>query len=66
LYYRCSTWLDVPDDKDEVTIIVTENPHDTFKRKKDDLYYECDITIDQALCGGEIVIPTIVKEKNLK
>lgn len=58
--------IDVADDKDEVTIIVTEKPHDTFKRKKDDLYYECDITIDQALCGGEIVIPTIVKEKNLK
>jgi DnaJ-class molecular chaperone len=58
--------IEVEDGNDEVTIIVTETPHDTFKRKKDDLYYECDITIDQALCGGEIIIPTIVKGKNLK
>ena len=58
--------IDVEDDKDNVSIIVTETPHDTFKRKKDDLHYECDISVDQAMCCGEIVIPTIVKDKNLK
>ncbi len=58
--------IDVEDGNDEVSIIVTETPHDIFKRKKDDLYYECDISIDQSMCCGEIVIPTIVKDKNLK
>ncbi len=44
------------DDKDEVTIIVTETPHETFKRKKNDLYYTTDITLQQALCSGEFAV----------
>jgi len=58
--------IEVEDGNDDVTIIVTETPHDIFKRKKDDLYYTTDITLQQALCSGEIIIPTIVKDKNLK
>ena len=58
--------IETEDEHDEVMIIVTETPHDTFKRKKDDLHYTTDITLEQAICAGEIVIPTIVKDKNLK
>jgi len=51
---------------EEAMIIVTEAKHPIFKRDKDDLLYTADITLKQALCGGEVVVPTIVKDQNLK
>lgn len=58
--------IDIRDGNDDVMIIVTETPHPRFKRKKTDLYCDCDITILQAMCSGEIVIPTLTRDKNLK
>lgn len=57
--------IEIQDTKDEVTIIVTETAHQFFRRKKEDLHYSCNISLEQALCGTGIVIPTI-KGKNLK
>lgn len=51
---------------EEIMIIVIEAKHPVFKRKKDDLHYTATITLKQALCGGEIVVPTIVEGVNLK
>lgn len=51
---------------EDAMIIVTEAKHPLFKRKKDDLHYTTDITLKQALCGGEVVVPTLVEGVNLR
>lgn len=57
---------DIEDEDNDVTIVITEQKHQYFRREKDDLYYDCSLNLKQALCGDEIVIPTICKGKNLK
>lgn len=57
---------DIEDEDNDITIVVTEEKHSQFRREKDDLYYDCSLNLRQALCGEEIVIPTICKNKNLK
>ncbi|SCV71933.1 BQ2448_4627 [Microbotryum intermedium] len=41
----------------DVVIVVEEKPHDTFKRRGDDLYAEVEIDLLTALGGGAFAIP---------
>ena len=38
----------------DIHIIINEIPHADFKRKGSDLYYKCNISIVEALCGFEL------------
>lgn len=40
----------------DVIIVIEEKPHDRFKRKGDDLFYEASIDLLTALAGGEFAI----------
>jgi len=39
-----------------VIIVLEQNPHEYFQRKKDDLYYDCKIELSTALTGGKFAI----------
>jgi len=40
----------------DVIIVLQQQPHDTFKRKGDDLYVTLDISLTEALCGFKIPV----------
>lgn len=42
--------------KGDIIVILKEQPHETFKRSKDDLIMHQKISITQALCGFDLVI----------
>ena len=37
-------------------MVIEEKPHAVFKRDGDDLVYDCDISLRQALCGFKITV----------
>ncbi|KAM0753012.1 hypothetical protein T439DRAFT_323622 [Meredithblackwellia eburnea MCA 4105] len=41
----------------DVVIVIEEKPHETFRRKGDDLYAEVEIDLLTALAGGQFTIP---------
>lgn len=42
--------------KGDIIVVIKEQPHETFKRSKDDLILHQKISITQALCGFDLVI----------
>jgi DnaJ-class molecular chaperone len=38
----------------DLVVVIEEKPHAVFKRDGDDLVYDCDISLRQALCGFKI------------
>ena len=58
--------IDAEDENDAVTIIVTEAKHETYNKKKNDLYYTAKITLAQAIANEKIIVPTIEDGPNLE
>lgn len=50
----------------DLYIIIEITPHDIFKRKDDDIYYEHQITFTKAALGGKEKVPTLDGEEVLK
>ncbi len=49
----------------DVIFILQEKPHPRFKREKDDLYCPVDLTLEQALLGCVLKIPTLDTDRVL-
>eukprot|EP01090_Pellita_catalonica_P006560 TRINITY_DN1681_c0_g2_i1.p1 TRINITY_DN1681_c0_g2~~TRINITY_DN1681_c0_g2_i1.p1 ORF type:complete len:346 (-),score=73.08 TRINITY_DN1681_c0_g2_i1:6-1022(-) len=56
-----SPWMTAGD----VVFIIKEKPHPNFKREGNDLIYKAPISLETALCGGHLSIPSI-EGKTLK
>ncbi|VVC29925.1 DnaJ domain,DnaJ domain, conserved site,Chaperone DnaJ, C-terminal,HSP40/DnaJ peptide- [Cinara cedri] len=53
----------------DIVFIIRDKPHPVFKREGNDIRYTTSISLKQALCGTEIVVPTLTDKKiplNLK
>ncbi|XP_050541901.1 dnaJ protein homolog 1-like [Daktulosphaira vitifoliae] len=53
----------------DIVFIIRDKPHPLFKREGNDVRYTASISLKQALCGTEIVVPTLSDKKiplNLK
>ncbi len=46
-------------DPGDLFITLKVKPHDYFKREGDDIYLELPITVDEAILGADIIIPTL-------
>ncbi|XP_065910034.1 dnaJ homolog subfamily B member 1-like [Dysidea avara] len=43
----------------DVMFIIKERQHPTFKREGNDIVYTADVSLQKALCGGQVTVPTI-------
>jgi molecular chaperone DnaJ len=50
----------------DLYLLIHVKPHDTLKREEDDLFLEVPVTINEAISGGTIPVPTIDGTVNLK
>ncbi|XP_022182277.1 dnaJ protein homolog 1-like [Myzus persicae] len=53
----------------DIVFVIRDKPHPVFKRDGNDIRYTVPITLKQALCGVDIVVPTLTDKKlplNLK
>ncbi|XP_050441344.1 dnaJ protein homolog 1-like [Adelges cooleyi] len=53
----------------DIVFIIRDKPHPLYKREGNDVRYTASISLKQALCGTEIVVPTLTDKKiplNLK
>ena len=50
----------------DLYLIIHIKPHDTLKRENDDLFLEVPVTVNEAVSGGTIPVPTIDGIVNLK
>ncbi|KAL0279638.1 UNVERIFIED_CONTAM: hypothetical protein PYX00_001148 [Menopon gallinae] len=49
----------------DIVFIVKDKPHHLFKRVGSDIIYTAKITLKQALCGGQIEVPTLTGGKHV-
>ena len=49
----------------DIHVIINEIPHKNYKRKGSDLYYKCNISLVEALCGFELDLVHLDKRKLL-
>ncbi len=47
----------------DIVFVIGEKPHDLFSREGNNLRHKTKVTLKNALCGGEVAIPTIEGEK---
>ncbi|PRP77682.1 hypothetical protein PROFUN_00543 [Planoprotostelium fungivorum] len=47
----------------DVIFELDETPHDRFERRKNDLIYKTEVTLEQALCGADVKINTLNGEE---
>jgi molecular chaperone DnaJ len=50
----------------DLYLVIRVKPHDHLTRKGDDLYMDVPVTVHEALAGGDIIIPTVDGQVNLK
>jgi DnaJ-class molecular chaperone len=43
----------------DALVEIKVRPHGTFKRKDDDILYDCPLTLDEAVLGAKVEVPTI-------
>ncbi|PRP83625.1 DnaJ-like protein subfamily b member 13 [Planoprotostelium fungivorum] len=55
--YKDGTSLNFP--KEEITLIIEEQKHSTFERRRDDLYYKANVSLEEALTGTTINLKTL-------
>ncbi|CAI6361072.1 unnamed protein product [Macrosiphum euphorbiae] len=47
----------------DIVFVIRDKPHPVFKRDGNDIRYTVPITLKQALCGVDIVVPTLTEKK---
>jgi len=50
----------------DLIVVVEELPHEIFHRQGDDIIYELNLSIPEAVLGGEIEVPTLTGKAKLK
>ncbi len=50
----------------DLYLIIHIKPHDTLRRENDDLFLEVPVTVNEAISGGTVPVPTIEGTVNLK
>ncbi|MFN4110987.1 MAG: molecular chaperone DnaJ [Ignavibacteria bacterium] len=50
----------------DLIIVIEELPHEIFHRQGDDIIYELNLSIPEAVLGGEIEVPTLTGKAKLK
>lgn len=50
----------------DLIVVVEELPHELFQRQGDDIIYELELSIPEAVLGGEIEVPTLTGKARLK
>lgn len=50
----------------DLIVVVEELPHEIFQRKGDDIIYELNLSIPEAVLGGEVEVPTLTGKAKLK
>lgn len=50
----------------DLIVVIEEIPHDTFQRQGDDIIYELNLSIPEAVLGGEVEVPTLSGKAKLK
>lgn len=50
----------------DLYLLIHIKPHDTLKRENDDLYLDVPVTVNEAISGGTVSVPTIDGMVNLK
>ncbi len=50
----------------DLIVVIEELPHELFQRQGDDIIYELELSIPEAVLGGEIEVPTLTGKARLK
>lgn len=50
----------------DLIVVIEELPHELFQRQGDDIIYELELSIPEAILGGEIEVPTLTGKARLK
>jgi molecular chaperone DnaJ len=50
----------------DLIVVIEELPHEIFQRKGDDIIYELNLSIPEAVLGGEVEVPTLTGKAKLK
>ncbi|MGB9663932.1 MAG: molecular chaperone DnaJ [Ignavibacteria bacterium] len=50
----------------DLIVVIEELPHEIFQRKGDDIIYELNLSIPEAVLGGEVEVPTLNGKAKLK
>ncbi len=50
----------------DLIVVVEEIPHEIFHRQGDDIIYELNLSIPEAVLGGEVEVPTLTGKAKLK
>jgi molecular chaperone DnaJ len=50
----------------DLIVVVEELPHEIFQRQGDDIMYELNLSIPEAVLGGEVEVPTLTGKAKIK
>ncbi|MEJ5306647.1 MAG: molecular chaperone DnaJ [Ignavibacteria bacterium] len=50
----------------DLIVVVEELPHEIFQRQGDDIIYELNLSIPEAVLGGEVEVPTLTGKAKIK